>query len=183
MKTLFIEAGHNNNDPGAVNSQLNLKEADLTKELRDLIYAHLQILGYKHNIVLDKDAYNLNQTIAGFKTAKDGQDVVLSIHFNAASPAATGCEVIVDDKANSGEKLLAAELINAVISELPIKNRGVKSETETHRGKIGIVNLNAKCVLIEVCFISNPDEIKAYQKVKGEIAKNIAKVLATSKNA
>ena len=52
-----------------------------------------------------------------------------------------------------------------------IANRGVKTEKQTARKGIGILNLKAGIsVLVEVCFMSNPNDLRAYLKNKEAVA-------------
>lgn len=160
-------AGHHNADPGAVyNSQ---KEADKTKELRNLISKYLNQKGHKH--ILDSDQETNAQLQ---KRIKPGAGSVLSDHhFNAVlNPNASGCEVIVANNANANSRAIAKELADGTSCILGIPNRGVKTESQTNRGRIGILNLNAGiAVLVEVCFLSNPKDMVKYESKKEELAK------------
>ena len=60
---------------------------------------------------------------------------------------------------------------------LGIKNRGVISETASHRGRLGLMRENGTVSLLELCFISNPNDLKAYHAKKNVLAKEIAKIL------
>lgn len=174
MKRLFIEAGHNNSDPGAIGN--GYKEADLTKELRDLIIADLRKSGFTGTIVADLDNNSLAQTLQRFSSDKD--DLILSLHFNAAGVAsATGLEVIIDDTPEKKENEMAAEIARVCALELGIRNRGVKSELQTARKRIGILNIQGVALLLEVAFISNPDDMKAYQKRKMNMVKALSTIL------
>ncbi len=92
---VYILGGHvpdrskGNYDPGAVAN--GYTEAELTRELRDLISAELTPRKVRHSI--DHDADSLSQVLA--KINSNESDVILDLHFNAASPQATGVEVIV----------------------------------------------------------------------------------------
>lgn len=160
-------AGHHNNDPGAVyNSQ---KEADKTKELRNLISKYLNQKGHRH--IIDKD-YETNRQLQ--KRIKPGSgSVLVDHHFNASSnPAVSGTEVIVANNANANSKALAKEIVDGTAKILGIPNRGVKNESQTARGKIGILNLGAGIACLpEVCFFSNPNDMAKYEQKKEELAK------------
>ena len=160
-------AGHNNSDPGAVyNSQ---KEADKTKEFRDLVSKNLSAKGHKH--IKDSDDENNRQLQNRIKPGSGS--VLIDHHFNASSNLnATGTEVIVSNNANANSKALAKELAEGTACILGIANRGVKTEAQTARGRIGILNLNAGIAcLIEIAFLSNPNDMVKYELKKDELAR------------
>ncbi len=164
---IFLSAGHHNADPGAVAN--GIKESDLTKELRALIAVYLK--SKNHGVILDLDSETNSQYQSRIKPG-DGS-VLCDLHFNASPKAsATGTEVIVANNANGIELKLAAELAAGTAKILGITNRGVKTESQSARGKIGILNLKAGIdCLIEVCFISNPSDVEKYQAKKIELAR------------
>jgi N-acetylmuramoyl-L-alanine amidase len=182
---LYLSAGHTPEatkgtkaDPGAIGNGLH--EANLTSELRNLVLGELMLIAPTLKVLTDKDNQQTGEWVSYLvKNAKQG-DVICDIHFNAATPAASGTEVIIPKAFTAKEKELGTLLNNAIIKVLNSKDRGVKTEAHTARGKIGILFQPgiATNVLIEVCFISNKGEIENYQKHKISVAKAIAKVLA-----
>lgn len=173
IEVIFPSAGHHDNDPGAVYN--GVKEADKTKEFRNLISNCLSAKNHAH--IMDQDA----ETNAQYQNRiKPGSgSVLLDIHFNAHSnTTATGTEMIIANNANSLSKQMAQELADGTACILGIANRGVKTEAQTARGKIGILNLNAGiAVLAEICFISNPNDMQRYESCKNELAAFYADVL------
>ena len=57
--------------------------------------------------------------------------------------------------ANQTEIQFATAMAKTISDTLKIKNRGVKSEILSHRGRLGILHITNNSILIEVCFISN----------------------------
>lgn len=177
---IFISAGHHFNaagaDPGAIATYDGIlyKEADLTLELRDLIAKELDILNASY--ITDRDHETLTQYLARIKPGAGS--LVCDLHFNASANLATGTEVIVKQHANSNERKLATALCNAVAAEARIVNRGVKTEAQSHRGRLAVLNTAAGIsILPELCFISNPKDLAAYQAVKAGIARRFAAIL------
>lgn len=168
IQVIFPSAGHHDKDPGAVNPNLKIKEADLTKEFRNLISYFLTRAGHKH--IMDKDHETNLQYQSRIKPGAGS--VLLDIHFNAsANPNATGTEMIVKNNPNNLSYDLANELASGTASILGIANRGVKQEKEIPRRRIGILHLKAGIsVLAEICFISNPTDMKRYFEHKEELA-------------
>lgn len=180
MKTIFLDAGHHNNDPGAVNAQLNITEATLTKDFRNHLGEALRANGYEDTLLYDRDQDNLNQTIARINSSLTENDLVISIHFNAGPPKASGCEVIVANNASTTELTIAASLCRTLSTTLKLNNRGVKRESSSARGRLAIVNVIPNAVLLEVCFISNESDITSYYTNKNNLMTNLAKAIIAS---
>lgn len=166
---IYLSAGHYDKDPGATAN--GYVERDLATELRDLIVPKLG--GYR--VITDKDSESLSQYL---KRIKPGEaSVVVEIHFNAATPKATGAEVLVADNHNKISWDLAGDLSTGIASSLCIPNRGVKTESDSHRGRLAFVRQPGACALIEVCFITNPSDMGKYEQYKEELVDRIAGVL------
>lgn len=180
-KTFYISAGHSTSDPGAVNERLNLREADLTRGLRNLIVEKLT----EQRASVESDGtgmVNLPRDVAISK-AKRVNGIKLDIHFNAAVPSAKGVETFSD----SSEKALAQALSLAVATVLETDvrgERGWKGRTESQHGKKGLAWLDnlKRSVLLEVCFISNDREIAKYLSRMDAVANVIVNVLLTFQN-
>ena len=171
-KTIFLCAGHHNNDSGAIGID-GVKESDLTKELRDLIASELG-----DGVWLDSDGDHLSQVVMKIVSLSKEEDIVCDLHFNAYdSPSACGCEVIVANKARDVECELAQKLVDKISEVLGIKNRGVKTESDSHRGQLAMMRPKGINVLIEVCFITNENDLKSYLANKDKLASSIAEIL------
>ena len=172
-KNIFITAGHGGIDPGAVGN--GYKEADLTLELRDLIVAELKD---KYTVFTDVNDHSLSKVLTWLRSLITANVLLVDIHFNASINAlATGTEVLVPDNCSILESKLATSLSINISKLLGLKNRFVKKESQSARGKIGILNIPAENILIEVCFISNKADVEAYQKNKALLAKEIANTI------
>lgn len=173
---LYILAGHHDNDPGAIGN--GFKEADLTKELRQLVTDRVLELSPSTRVYNDNDSDSLNVVIAKITPEITAKDSLIEFHFDSFTNAtATGSTAIVSAKAGSKSKQIAAEIVDVVSKVLGVKNRGVKDETQSARGRLAVVNMIGAAVLFEVCFISNPDDVERYQKHKHWVADEIARVL------
>ena len=173
---IFISAGHNPKgikvDPGAIGNGFH--EADLAVEFRNLVVAILK--GKKLEVTTDKDDERLGTYIERIKTGNGS--VVLEFHFDAAvSPTATGTTVLIGNDADRLDKAFAKELVDANASILGIKNRGVKTEADSHRGSLGLMRESGTVALLEICFISNADDLSQYQKNKISLASKIAEIV------
>jgi len=173
---IFISAGHNPKgskpDPGAVANGFH--EADLAVEFRNLLVAILRLK--KLEVITDKDDERLGTYLDRIKTGSGS--VVLEFHFDAAaSSTATGTTVLIGNDSDRLDKSFAKELVECCANTLSIKNRGVKTEAESHRGSLGLMREQGTVALLELCFISNPNDLHQYQKNKITLASKIAEIV------
>jgi LysM repeat protein len=56
-------------------------------------------------------------------------------------------------------------------------NSGVKTEADSHHGRLGWMRLTGENILPEICFVSSKSDMDSYQKNKFLLAKDIADVL------
>lgn len=171
----FPSAGHHQKDPGAIYNgrQENLE----TIKFRDLLVKELKTLNIK--TITDKD-HETNREYQNRIKPGDGS-VILDIHFNAGGSTATGTECLVNAKdfadKNSLSYKMADDICSATATILGIKNRGVKSETTTRHGKLGILHQGAGvAVLWEICFISNKEDMAKYDANISGLVRAIAKI-------
>jgi LysM repeat protein len=171
MRTIYLSAGHSTvagRDRGAAGNGFieGVEAAKIRKRV-------VEILRQKYNVkaVVDSDDSILSQTLAFFRNMTTNRCIVVDIHFNAASPAATGTETLVDSNPTQFELDLAFILSKIAHTRLGIPRRGnfrqragVKSEAESHHGRLGWMRLTGENALIEVCFISNKNDMDSYQR-------------------
>ena len=100
------------------------------------------------------------------------REIDISYHFNAsANSTATGVEVLYY---SDNMKLLASELSKGIAESLGLKNRGAKQNKELY-----FLRKTAKpAILIEIAFISNADDMKAYKTNFDKMCKVIAYTIA-----
>lgn len=176
MKVLLI-AGHGQGDAGAV--QNGLKEADLTREQTTLLQKSLIARGIQAD-VFDYTKSMCKHLRAGGSYNFRGYDYVVEIHFNSAGGTkndgkTTGAEVYVHPKEKT---VTAEESILEEIAKIGFKNRGVKVRDNLLvmnecKGRQGV-----SYALIEVCFISDIDDVLLYRATKANVADAIAEGIA-----
>ena len=174
-RKIIISAGHGGNDPGAVAN--GYTERDLAIEFRELLVKELLLLGVKPLIDDNKNA--LKQTLAWITGKYSSKDILLDIHWNAASSKARGTEVIVPDNASIFENNFAKNILNVFVSN-GFVNRGVKPESQTARKRLGWMRPSAENILVEMGFITNLLDINLYQNLKYKLAKELAFVIYKS---
>jgi N-acetylmuramoyl-L-alanine amidase len=174
----YISAGHcnvqgPNYDSGApgVNGRL---EANETVKLRDLVVAAIIRKGYI-DIVKDINSENRNQYFKRIVTGSGS--TVVEFHFNAGPPDATGTEALVGVDADRLDKSFAGEMSTGTSKILAVKNRGIKSEADTRHKRLGLMRETGIVCLVEVCFISNSADMKAYDMSFQKLAEYYADVI------
>ena len=178
MKTIFISAGHSNhpkNDRGAVGN--GYIEGELAVEFRTLLVNALKRKGAKTGI--DPDNSVLKQTLNYFWNLTTENSICVDIHWNAATPSATGTEVFIPNNHSLTELNLAKDIALTIASKLKIVargNKGVKLESESQHKSLGFMRLKGENILIEMCFISNPNDMASYQANKVQLAELLADV-------
>lgn len=173
---VFISAGHNFKgikvDPGAVGN--GFREADLAVEFRDLVINECLKLGLK--VIQDKDDERLGDYLKRIKTGNGS--VVVEFHFDAStSSSATGTTSLIESEADRLDKAFAKELVELTSKTLGIKNRGVITEKESHRGSLGLMREEGIICLLELAFISNKQDISLYKANKEKLAFSMARVI------
>jgi len=190
---IYLLAGHHIEDGKGTGAKTNVHdEAVLAAELRNAIALAL----FAKNVPAvwkDKDEANQFVQISEISKKVKRRDIVLDIHFNAAnSSKAGGVEVFVPDNPKPIALDFAHELAKITIhllgsylrrskhDELPL---GVKLHTETQHGDKGLFlmrKLQKKCdvvCLLEVAFLTNPDEMNRYMAVRYDLAEQYATLL------
>lgn len=175
-RKIIISAGHGGNDPGAVAN--GYTERDLAIEFRELLVKELLLLGVKPLIDDNKNA--LKQTLAWLTgVLKSDKTVCIDIHWNAAIPKARGTEIIIPDKPSLFESSFAKEILDVFVSN-GFTSRGVKTESQTARKRLGWMRPLAENILIEMAFLTNTLDLELYKMVKYKLAKELAVVIKKS---
>lgn len=171
MKLLLI-AGHGGNDPGACSSY-GIERDETRIVVNKLIN---EFKGYKN---LSVDVYPMNRN--AYSDVKNGTvqvnfanyDYVIEVHFNSASVSAKGVEVWVTKRESS---ISVEQRIVNNVAKIGLSNRGVKKEDFAV-----IYNVKSKgtsASLIEICFISNKEDMDLYRKNIDKICEGIVSGVA-----
>lgn len=173
-KIVLVSAGHSTvppRDPGATGN--GYVEAVEAVKLRDSIATRLRAKGL---IVLedgiDGESDPLKKAIQLARKAK----VAIEFHFNGSdSLTATGIEVL----AKKNNRVLAQRIAGAIADAtgLPLRgNRGYKPDDSGQHERLGFCEAGG--LVIETCFISNRNDMRAYSQNFDKIAENISNVLS-----
>lgn len=170
LSLVAVTAGHSNTDPGAVRG--SDKEADFVVKVRNAVELYLLRAGL--DVKTDgKGAINLPLSDA-IKIAK-GASTKIEFHLNAAvSSQANGVETIALPK----DKKLAQDISKAIVEITGSRLRGKDGwidQSDSARGKLGFISNGG--LIVELGFISNPQEFAVLQAKYWLVAKAIADVI------
>ena len=162
----FVSAGHcaikgPNHDPGAPGVN-NRWEAIETMKVRNRVIEIIKSRGYK-DVLQDLDGESLSQYLNRVKTGNGS--MVCEFHFNAGVPEATGTETLIEVDGDKMDFACAKEFSAAtsIILGIPKRgNQGVKTEADTRHKRLALMREEGIIVLIEICFISNKNDMKAF---------------------
>ena len=167
-ETLFVSAGHDHRDPGAVGN--GHTEADIVLAFRDAVCDELDAKGIKYQRDGQKGQ---NLPLRKAVQLASQHDVAVEFHCNAFhAPTATGVETLSADS----DKPLGEAICEAISDTLGIANRGAKGEGSGQHSRLAFVS-GGGGVIVELFFISNPNDIAAYYTHKRALAKAVARVL------
>jgi N-acetylmuramoyl-L-alanine amidase len=165
---LTITAGHGGSDPGAV-AKTGETEAALMTELRDIVARKLRAAG--HTVKTDGALWQ-NLPLVHALTLVPGSDAAVELHTNAhTNTAATGVEVVSLPAQRELARTIARRI--AHVLELPVRGAGGWiDQAQTARGRLGFVRAGG--LVVEVFFLSNPQDLAKFQARKWLVASAIA---------
>lgn len=172
-KVIAITAGHNNKDVGAVNTKLNVTEASIATECRNIITFYLKEAGIKYLVDgVGQENKTLSEAIALAKKA----DLAVEIHCNAASKESVrGVEALSHPKHKTISQKLCAVVANTL--NIPLRgDKGWKAENSGQHSRLGFISQGGG-IILELDFISNNQFVKDWEEKKWLIGKAIAQVL------
>lgn len=178
-KKLFLSAGHSTTDPGAVARAFDSKgnpilrrEADIAVEMRNMVSFYLSQYGVPHTV----DGHGTENIPLKEAAAKmRGFQYGVEFHCNSAvSPTATGTEVLCDF-ADARDRALSADLSAAIAKALAIRDRGAKPENSGQHSRLAFVRAGG--VIVELFFLSNPNDLAKWDARKWLAARSCAEVL------
>jgi N-acetylmuramoyl-L-alanine amidase len=182
MGRIFISAAHGGteagkNDPGAIaGGTTEAKEMIL---LRDLVVIELRTRNLE--VLAVPDDLSAAQTIAWINARANSKDVAIEIQANAASsPSVRGGSAFYIAK-NDQRKQNAEMVLKGLLQRVPqLPNRGVKPDTESGLGSLQFCRQTAiGALLLQVGFLSSPEDRALLQSRRRDFAIGIAEGLAT----
>jgi N-acetylmuramoyl-L-alanine amidase len=171
---VMLDAGHGGSDPGNVN--LGLKEKDTTLSLVAKIGHYIRLFSWNADIdkpqintlfARDKDRF-VGVDRRAEMARENGCSLMLSIHTDSSvNVLAKGVGAFVSAKeSHQAESTKLASAIVCDVADLGWKNRGVKLDSSTHVGSLGVLRNTCgmmPAVLVECGFASNLGDRKRLQ--------------------
>ena len=167
-KVVYLDAGHGGYDPGA--SYFGISEKSLTLAIQSRVKAKLEAEGYQVVTTRTSDTY-VDLTDRSRAANASESDIFVSIHINASgSSAAQGIEtyyyqpyaeypsrINATYHANPTRLSMSDTLANAIQSSL-INSTGAQNQGVKRRTFAVLRETTAPAVLLELGFLSNPQE-------------------------
>jgi len=168
-KSLFISAGHDDSDPGAVAN--GYTEAQIVLEFRDLVASVLR----REGLAFSKDGEREeNLPLRDAARLASQHDVAVEFHTNAATPAASGAETL-SRPGNFGK---GAELTALISKVLDIPDRGAKPEDAGQHSRLAFVSQGGG-IIVELFFLTNQRDLRRFREWQHELAEKVAMLLAS----
>lgn len=169
-KTVTVTAGHSNTDAGAVNGKVH--EQVIATDARNIVAWYLQNAG----ITVRMDGFgNDNKPLREAIKLVKGSDIAIELHCNASvNPSAKGVEVLANPQHKGLAQRIAQSIANVIGT--PVRgDKGYKPENAGQHSRLAYVQAGG--MVVELFFISNQDELDAWNNKKWLVCKAIANVI------
>jgi len=161
---ICIDPGHGGYDPGAVGPS-GVLEKDVTLAVSLLLADLLRQAGIEVTLTRDSDATSWDEAgdLGTRCSISDqfGADIFISIHANAAAnPAGQGMEVYTTPGYTDADAL-AESVINSMEAAFPgmvFRADPIDGDQDKEANYYVLKRTSAPAILVELAFISNPDE-------------------------
>lgn len=172
MTKVFINPGHCPGiDPGAVNGNYGITEAEIVKSVGTMVTDYLDKAGCEVSLLQSDNLYwdgkgecvvdNANRWPA---------DVFISLHCNAFNTQVRGTECCIFGVGGESERL-AQCVQRQIVDSLHTVDRGVKERP----GLLVLKHTYMTAVLVEMAFIDNDGDVELLINKQDEFARAIAR--------
>lgn len=162
MKVAFV-IGHHEKDKGAYSPYLKVSEWDFYKEVISYIP---EASVFYHDSSISSYTERIKNTAS--KINKVDFDLVIELHFNAASESANGCETLYYYNSKKGAKY--AKAFSRTVNDrtgIKLRNNGLKPLVNSKdRGFASVYYTTAPTILIEPFFGSNEEDVERIVSAK-----------------
>lgn len=164
---LVIDVGHRAKAPGACSVKFKICEFPLNTEIANMMKTMVK---NAEVVITSRDPNSDSQTGLAAKINALNPDFVLSLHANAATPAAEGTEMLYFHS-SAKSKQMAEIYQKHVLAALKFRDRKILPRKGTDRGGALLQYTKAPCVLTEPFFLSNERETEFVLNNKHSLAK------------
>lgn len=166
-KRVAIVVGHTSKRPGAV-SVGGVSEYRFNDPIAHMVADKLAAIDGVEGFVVYRGLPNALRALPA-KINAQRPDLILSLHFNAASFSASGSEMLYCKGSKNGRRF-ARLLQKEILAALGVRDRGVKSRVRKDRGGYLLTKTAAPAVIAEPFFGSNRKDWDKAKNAKNEIA-------------
>ncbi|WP_008309201.1 N-acetylmuramoyl-L-alanine amidase [Leptolyngbya sp. PCC 6406] len=177
MGQIFISAGHGGWENGAIDPGFVTTETTEAAEMmriRDLVVPELRSRGFE--VLAVPDDLSDEQSLSWINARCRITDVALELHAGAASTAVTRGASVFFIANNETRKTHAELLLLALLRRVPqLSSRGARPDTTTGIGSLTFTRrINCPSLLMEVGYLTNPDDLGLIQNRRRDMALGIA---------
>lgn len=166
QQTLFISAGHDDNDPGAIGYG-NIKEADVVLSFRDDLAEYL-----RGKVVFAKDGErNQNLPLRTASKMASKHDIALEFHCNAFNGKATGVETL----SQPDNYALGNRICQVISDTVGIANRGAKPEGSGQHSRLAFASAGG--IIVELMFFDNRSDCDKFFANRDALIKALGDLL------
>jgi len=181
---IVIDPGHGGDDPGAVNRETGLREADVALRVAHVLKGIMDTHpGYEAVLTRNGDETVPLRERTDLANREDA--CLVSIHCNAAEDtrahgAEVWCFAEMDEDGSQSEGHKVSGAIQDELVSLGLRDRGVKAIYDRREGeytgrKLWVLRKTRHpSVLVECAFISNPDEARRLGDEHGDFKERLA---------
>lgn len=164
---LVIDIGHRAKAPGACSKKFSICEFQLNTEIANFMKT---LIKNAEVVITSRDPNSDGQAALAAKINALKPDFVLSLHANAASPAAEGTEMLYYHTSVKSKQM--AEIYQKhVLAALKFKDRKILPRKGSDRGGALLQYTKTPAVLTEPFFLSNDKETEKVVNNKSLLAK------------
>lgn len=144
----MILPGHSHWDSGFVNG--SLKEYDIVSKVACKLFEREDF--NQHDIIFK--ARNKSYAALPVEINSWGPELVIELHLNGAGDKSVqGTEVLIA-KGSAGGKKYGQIVLDSLIKEYGLRNRGIKEISKDDRGANLLYKTKAPCMIVEAYFLS-----------------------------
>lgn len=172
MATIFLSVGHSGGEVGAVAH--GTTEFAECERIGRTVASTINNASTNTPVVFVPTTLKLASRLNWIKHNISAHDLLLELHMDSASPSANGATAFYRD-GNMEAKSYAQKVIDAYTASSEIRSRGVKPDTNTRHGSLGICRVHPTACLLELGFLSNKEDL---EKMRERSAEALLKTLA-----
>lgn len=180
MAKVFINPGHCPGiDPGAINKNSGITEADIALEIGKMVKTYLETAGCEVMLLQSDNLYYDGVGECVCEAANNWPaDIFVSLHCNAFNSIAKGTEIFTSRGQTAADELatcIMSQVENAFGSKLAVRAEWQDGDVDKEAGYIVLNKTNMPAVLYEMIFIDNDADLQFLLAHKDDMARAIAR--------